>query len=230
MLKAIVFDFDGTLTQKSLNTWKKLWEIAGYDTGKNSYYVNLYKSFMDGEISHKEWTELTKNCFIKNGLNIKHAYAVAKQMELIDGVEGTLRALNKNGIKLHIVSGGVDYVIKKVLGDNVRFFDTINANKFIFNGNGNLIDIKPTNYDFQGKAKFIEEFIKESGIKAEDICFIGNGGNDEFAHKSGCKTICINPDGTDISNNTIWNKNIFELTNLAQILPKIKEFYADKQK
>lgn len=230
MLKAIIFDFDGTLTKRSLNTWKKLWEIAGYDTGKESYYIKIYKAFMEGELSHKEWTRLTKNCFVKSELNKHHINAVAKQMELIDGVEGTLRILKKNGIKLHLVSGGVNTVIKKVLGDNVQYFDTINANKFIYDSYGNLVDIKPTNYDFQGKAKFIEEFIKTSGIKAEDICFIGNGGNDEFAHKSGCKTICINPDGTDVSNNTVWNKNVYDLNNLAQILPKINEFYADKQK
>ena len=230
MFKAIIFDFDGTLTKKSLNTWKKLWEMAGYDTGKESYYASIYKAFINGEISHKEWTRLTKDCFVKSGLNVNHIMAVAKQMQLIDGLTGTLRVLKKNGIKLHLVSGGVDYVIKKVLGNNVEYFDSINSNKFIFNSNGDLVDIMPTNYDFQGKAKFIEEFIRQSGIKAEDICFIGNGNNDEFAHKSGCRTICINPDGTDVSNNTVWNKNIYDLTNLAQILIKINEFFVDKQK
>ena len=42
MKKAIVFDFDGTLTKKDQNIWKMLWEKCGYDTGPKSLYVNLY--------------------------------------------------------------------------------------------------------------------------------------------------------------------------------------------
>ena len=225
MIKAIIFDFDGTLTKKSLNSWKKLWEIAGYNTGKDSYYAKIYKAFINGEISHTEWTRLTRECFIKRKINVANVAAVIKDIQLIDGVEDTLRILKKNNIEVHIVSGGIDPIIRGVLGENAKQFDSINSNKFFFNYSGKLTDIKPTKYDYYGKARFIEEYIEKTGIKPEEICFVGNGSNDEFAYRSGCRTICINPDDTDSQNNNIWHKSVCDLTNLKQIIPIIKEFY-----
>ena len=37
-MKAVFFDFDGTLTCKSPNIWKSIWEELGYDTGAGSEY------------------------------------------------------------------------------------------------------------------------------------------------------------------------------------------------
>ena len=64
--------------------------------------------------------------------------------------------------------------------------------------------------------------IYRGGIyKAENIYFIGNSDNDEWAYTTGCKTICINPDKTDGNNVKVWHKTIDKLENLTQILPLI---------
>ena len=54
-------------------------------------------------------------------------------------------------------------------------------------------------------------------MKAEDIIFVGNADNDEWVHKSGCKTICINPQNAEITNKEKWKKVYFDVTDLRQI-------------
>ena len=42
-MKAVFFDFDGTLTHKSKNIWQKIWSRLGYDLGEGSLYRKLYE-------------------------------------------------------------------------------------------------------------------------------------------------------------------------------------------
>ena len=45
MIKTIMFDFDGTLTYKTKNTWKAIWEELGYDIkDPKSGYLSQMKS------------------------------------------------------------------------------------------------------------------------------------------------------------------------------------------
>ena len=58
-MKAVVFDFDGTLTYKSRNVWKAIWQDLGYDISKESYFAQIYMAFIRKEISHQKWCYLT---------------------------------------------------------------------------------------------------------------------------------------------------------------------------
>ena len=220
-MKAIFFDFDGTLTIKGANIWKAIQDFCGYDTGKDSYYRELFSRFMSHEITHQEWCDLTRDKFEEAKFNKKDFENLAKEIKLIDGLKMTLKVLKENNYSLHIISGNIVLAINIALGDNAKYFDTINANQLFFDENGVLNNIKGTNYDFEGKARFIEEFKEKTNSNANDLIFIGNGNNDEWAHLSGCKTICINPDNTESSNKTKWHKCIDNVTNLNQILDAI---------
>ena len=81
--------------------------------------------------------------------------------------------------------------------------------------------MEPTKYDYEGKSQYIEVLKKVTDTKADEITFVGNGDNDEWVFKSGCKTICINPDNIDSNNKNVWHVEIPYLNNLTQILPEI---------
>ena len=153
---------------------------------------------------------------------------LADNIKTINGLDATLKTLKANGYSLYIISGNIKQVIEKVLGDKVQYFDTINANKMQFDKYGKVVYIEGTNYDFEGKARFIEEFKEKTNSSAKDLIFVGNGDNDEWAHLSGCKTICINPDNTDFSNKTKWHICQPNVTNLTQILPFLDEQFESK--
>ena len=221
-MKTVIFDFDGTLHQ-GYNIWKALWHSLGYETHRFSKYYEMLQDYKNGTLSKKDWYEITRKAFERKGLSQKKVWAIADKIQLLEGAEETFKTLKENGYALYIVSGNVDDVIKIALKNSKKYFDGIYANKFIYNKNGFFKAINGTNYDYEGKAKFIERYKRETGTPAKDITFVGDGENDEWAYLSGCKTICLNPyEGTDSTNTTKWHK-VIKTKNLTDLLPEILE-------
>lgn len=218
-MKAVIFDFDGTLTEKRGNLWKKIWSELGYDVGPDSYYTSLLKRFLNGELSHADWCVLTLKAYQDKGLTKEKFYDIMADMKLMVGAEELFQYLSSKNIELHIVSGNIVTAIEKVLGENKRYFTDIKANDFVFDEKGNITNIIGTKYDHKGKAEYIKEICKAKGYKTSDVLFIGNSLNDEWVYTSGAKTLCINPDNAKSENKEIWNKviytdNLFDLKNI----------------
>lgn len=222
-MKAIFFDFDGTLTYKTKNIWRRIWEELGYETDAGSYYRSLFTRFSNGEISHQEWCDLTAQAFIQRGLKRETVERLASEIRFIKDFEKTVKVLHDKGYKLFVLSGNVTDVIASSLGENVKYFEKVLANKFEYDHAGYLSYIIGTKYDFEGKGEFIKKFIKETNSKPEEIFFVGNGDNDEWAYKSGCYTICVNPEHTDHKNRKIWRKSIPYMDSLLEIVPVIEK-------
>lgn len=221
-MKAVVFDFDGTLTQHSPNIWYSIWKNLGYSTDKNSYYAYLYNRFINGEITHQQWNILTCEAFKKKNMNKNLLNELAKDIKLIDGLDETMQTLKDHGLSLHIVSGNIKTVIEDVLGSKAKYFDSINGNTFLYDYEDKLSYIIPTKYDFQGKAQFISELVSNNeNIAPHEITFVGDGINDEWVYKSGCKTICINPTTPNYNNKEVWHSTIHNTSTLTDILPNI---------
>ena len=219
-MKAVIFDFDGTLTEKQGNLWKTIWRELGYDIGPNSYYVSLFKRFMSGNITHKEWCDLTKEAFQEKGFNKQILDNITDNMKLISGAEELIKNLHSKGIELHIVSGNIVSVIKKVLGESKKYISEIKANEFLFDSNGDITEIVGTKYDHEGKARYIKELCLQKGYKPSEIHFIGNSMNDEWVYQSGARTLCVNPDDAKCENSTIWNK-VVHTDNLLELEKEI---------
>ena len=221
-MKAVFFDFDGTLTTNNKNVWKSIWTALGYDTGKGSEYRRQLDDFLENRISYQEWCNQTLECYIKKSLDINIVNNISKNINLVNGAIDTFKILKSKGYSLHIVSGNIISVIQSVLGENVKYFDTINANQFIFDDNSRIKNIIGTKYDCVGKSEFIKEYIQKTGSNPKELYFIGNDYNDEWAYLSGCNTICINPKNIEKTNYIKWHMVIENLTDLQQILKFIK--------
>ena len=220
--KAVVFDFDGTLTiGRANNVWKMLYIALGYDIGEGSNYKNSFLSFKNKEYDYASWVEVNKSDFIKAGLNKTIFNNVLTEINLIRGLEKTLKTLSEKGIKLFVLSGNIKYAIKSVLGDLADYFTEISANDAIFDNNGNLKDLVATKYDFEGKADFIVKVREELNVEPDEIVFVGNGSNDVWAYRSGAKTICINPKDADENNNEKWHVVLKSVKDLSEILEYI---------
>ena len=75
-IHSIYCDFDGTITAKCQNVWTEVWKSLGLDTSKESRYFELFKSFLDGKINHKEWCDLTGEEWAKKGLTKDKFYEI----------------------------------------------------------------------------------------------------------------------------------------------------------
>lgn len=214
-MKTIVFDFDGTLTQKSHEIWTKMWErIDALDVD-----YEIYCKYRDKEIDYVKWCELIEIEYKKRGFSKDMLFEVADGMILMEHLEETLYTLKDNGYALYIISGGVEEVVKSKLGDLTKYFDGIYACGFKFDDNGLLTHIVPTRYDDEGKKLFIDEYCANTKTNPREITFIGNGDNDEYVYLSGCHTICLNPGKkTRFEDSTIWHNVIDNTKDMRDIL------------
>lgn len=221
-IKAVVFDFDGTLTKDNVGktTWESLWVSLGYTVQDCQ---SLHRKFDRNEISHAEWCQLTEEKFKERSLHRETVEQIVAKMHLLKGVRRTFRELRKRDIKIYIVSGSILLVVQTALGNLCQYVDRIQANQFIFNEAGFLTQIIGTQYDFEGKSKFIKEVAHELNVSTQDVLFIGNSSNDRFAYQSGAKTLCINPKTTDPSNTEVWNGCIQSCDDLYDIIDYIKQ-------
>ena len=93
------------------------------------------------------------------------------------------------------------------------------ANRFTFNKKGYLSRIIGTNYDFDGKAKYVEKVSNDCHIPVDEILFIGNSFNDAHVYRSGARTLCINPWLTNSHNTLYWHDSIDNMKNFEEIIP-----------
>lgn len=219
-MKAVIFDFDGTLTDKTNHLWKRIWEKLGYEIGQNSYYASLYKQFINNSITHKQWCELTLKAFQDKGFTKQMFCEIIKTIKLMKGAEDLIKNIHSKGVKIHIVSGNIISVIEKVLKNVIQYIDCIKANEFLFDKQGNITDIIGTQYDYEGKAKYVKELCLKNDYQPNDILFIGNSINDEFVYQSGARTLCVNPANAKSNNHKIWHKVVFT-NNLNDLLKEI---------
>ena len=228
-IKAIVFDFDGTLSKikngKVKSPWELIWLKLGY---KISDCKKLYTRFFQNKITHKEWCKLTAQKFKSKNLTEQHLVEVSKEIELLEGVKEVLEQLKQRDIKLFLVSGSIMQLIKYIWGDDLDYyFDRYEANILRFKNN-KLVEIKGTDYDFEGKATFIKEVYKQLNLNSpKEILFVGNSDNDEHARKSGAQTLCINGVLTNPYNKKAWD-DTFTTDDFRELYNYIDKRYLSK--
>ena len=220
-MKAIIFDFDGTLTksEKGENCWQRVWtEIDDLETDRKYYTMHKNK-----EIDDVQWCKLVFDRYVEKNVNAQTFKAAADKTLLLQGAAQTLKELSEKGIKVFILSGGIRQVIDLViarenLGDYITSIETYDM---VLDDKGELFDFKSPAHNLESKNEFIE-FVKNSyGFKAQEILFVGNGANDQDAYKSGVVTLCVNPDGADHTNKKYWTYVIERCEDLTQILEYI---------
>lgn len=219
-MKAIVFDFDGTLTKnrKGSNCWYEIWKYID-DLDYDNF---LYTKFKNKEIDDATWMKLIIKRYKEKDVQREYLHEISKKLELLPGSYETLEKLYKNGIKIFILSGGVKQIIEDVLKrENMgKFIASIEGYDLIFDSLGKLIDYKsPSLHNPENKNEYIELIKKQYNLKNNEILFVGNASNDEKVYLSGVKTLCINPDDANFSNKIIWNNAIENCENLLEILP-----------
>ncbi len=219
-VKVVVFDFDGTLTRTENNysSWQLIWLYLGYSLDDCGRY---HRKYVNEEITHQEWCDITAEHFIRKKLSIEGVEAVAKKIKLIDGTIDTIRRVKEKGVKVYICSGAINNIIESVMGEEYSLFDGVSCNEFSYDRNGNLSSIKGTKFDFEGKADYVSKIVRENGIDPTECLFVGNSDNDIWAYESGVKTLVVNPHKITGMDRVVWKYYMEQMNNLSEILPFI---------
>jgi len=92
--------------------------------------------------------------------------------------------MREDGVRIALVSGGIDFFLKKLWPACTEIFDRCYWNELLFAKDGWLRDVIPTKYDFQGKRLAVEQMQMEFGVAKERTLFLGKGFNDEYVVSS----------------------------------------------
>lgn len=199
--KALIFDFDGTLTRHE----------------PNSYYILLRHCGVSRKICNK----LFNNSLIRSpriinlGINIcslifKRAHIsredvgkIGRNIRLMTNTIECLQELKRQGYHLYIVSDNLLPIIEEALGENADIFDHIFAHNITWTTDGHLSKIQY----MRGKVDSINSILKSSKISPSNILFFGNDENDLCVKRTGIKTCCLNPKSERVQhdNHQFWN-------------------------
>jgi HAD superfamily phosphoserine phosphatase-like hydrolase len=216
-IKAVVFDFDGTLTNRheDKTTWERIWSSLGYDLNDCAFY---HTQFSKGVISHEKWCDITCQKFRDRNLSEQQLLGISETISLIPGTTDVLRKLREKNIRLFILSGSIKAIIRNTLGELYDLFEEVKANDLIFGEDATLREIIGTKYDFKGKADFLRQVMKDYRLSPLEVLFIGNSCNDVWASESGARTLCVNPHFTDHTNIKHWSYAIRKMADLNEIM------------
>lgn len=184
-IKLVAFDFDGTILQGKnyRHSWMAIWRFLNYDDSERKSLQEKHKSDSKA-YNFQEWcNECVKHFKAKNfeREHVKHIIE-ASNLKLATNFEEVIKVLNAFGIKMIIISGGIDTFIEEVLEDNIReYFDEIYVNKFFYNKDGLLDSVsayQTAEADGVGKIKALEKYCIENNISLSEVAYVGDQIND----------------------------------------------------
>ena len=209
----VCFDMDGTLT-KIRSSWEWIHDYYEVDNEES------YDLFCAGKIDEPEFMRRDIAMWIQKNPNIT-ANDVARtfsSMPLTNGIQETIAALDFEGIKSVIVSGGIDSAAK-MIAEEYDFDDYI-ADSLETYEDGRLTGEGIMNVDLRDKGISVREFQKKYGINKEHTVSVGNSFVDIGMFKSSALSIAFNP----IDDMVIEAADtVVRSENLADILEKIFE-------
>lgn len=199
--KLAAFDLDGTLLRGSAFefSWEAVWEALGFGKGiqrelKREYRQHNESSSPDSRIeAYRTWCEKACAQFISRRLTRTQMSEIGKSVKLTKHCREGLAELKDAGIVTAIISGGVSTFLEDAFHDYKDYLDFVFINELIFSDSGDLVGVRPTAYDFEGKVDALDFVCKRIGCTPAESVFVGDHFNDEAVMLRAAKAIAYPP-------------------------------------
>ena len=172
----VVFDLDGTLVAHDEPIWATLHRELGSDPVRRK---EALRKGLAGELAYADWFAHDIELLVAAGATRDAVLAVIARLELTPGAAAVLTALHDAGVRLAVLSGGLDLVADHHLPDDLPI--RVHANSFAFDGVGRLVGGRATAFDRQHKADGLAFLAEGFGVELGRVAFVGNGHNDVAA-------------------------------------------------
>ncbi len=181
--KMVVFDMDGTLT-RHVSSWQLVHEKLGLWDDDASRYQ---EQFLKGKISYKKFCEL--DAIRWQGIPVKKVEKILHAIKYTRNAVKATRQLQALGLKLAIISTGLDILankVKKELG-----IDYCVSNK-LFVHRGKLTGKVKIAVSHGEKGKMFRKLVKQAGIMPQEAIFVGDSATDVPAARAAGYAIAFN--------------------------------------
>ncbi|MEI6796467.1 MAG: HAD-IB family phosphatase [Methanomassiliicoccales archaeon] len=166
-LKLVAFDMDGVLLDYR-SSWTWVHDHFGID---NRATVDAWAS---GEIDEMEFMRRDICAWIRKHPRVSRADIgrILDGIPVRNGIRRTVDALHAAGIKVVIVSGGIDIIAAKIALDNG--FDGYAANGLACDESGCLTGEGLLNVEIQNKRTALERFMEDYQVGQDEVASIGD--------------------------------------------------------
>lgn len=161
MIKAIILDIDGTLTNNI--SWLKITELLGASVQEHE---RIFSQLTSSQLTYAESKQQLVNLWTSTGnANKDFLTEVFNNWSLKDGAHDLIRYFNEANIPTVLITGSVDLFaerIASILGVGYFYANT----DLVWDNDGNLIDFNYERNQASKKVKQFNEFIDKIGISA----------------------------------------------------------------
>ncbi len=179
--KIVFFDMDGTLIK-----CKSSWELVHERFGTVEGAKRTLREYSEGKISYKEFMRRDIGLWIsKRGkIHARKIEEILSEFELADGAKEVAGKLKDMGLKIIIVTAGIDILAEKV-GKEV-YADKVFANKLKTDFEGYLLGDGVENVDPRRKDRILEIVAREENVLLDETVAVGDTVYDlEMLRKAG---------------------------------------------
>jgi len=192
MIRAVVFDCDGVLSDKG-SSWQMIHEHFGTGVNDGGEHQEKLEMFLDRKISEEDfvahdiqlWKEVSPEIHRDD---IMRCYS---GVGLIEGARSVVEELHTRGVFVAIVSSGVDLFVGAI--SNMLKVDDWVANGFEWDEDGWLVKGLPTRVLSHNKGLMVEKLARINGFNASEIISIGDSRSDLSMMIEGSQFVGFNP-------------------------------------
>ncbi len=179
LLKAVIFDFDGTV----VDSIKFMFDV--YNQIAKKYKLSVITPELEVELKHKHikaWFDMFEDGISKQPLLLRDGAKIfykkmKSEIQPIKGIQQVLQNLKHQGVKLWLLTSNKKNIVETLL-------DEFNLN---------LFDIIDTGSDLLEKANRITKRRTEAGYANHQVCYVGDEIRDIIAcREAGISIIAVN--------------------------------------
>ncbi len=209
-IKLVVFDMDGTLLRER-SCWEYIHRHFGVDN------TEMLKLYMEHKISDQEFAESDIRLWKENSdekVNESYINSILDEIKPIEGAEELIHALQKNGVKTAILSGGIKYLANK-WAEKWNMECAI-ANRIVDDEDGNLKAI----IESSGHAKgpIMDQLLEKMGFTKEEVASVGDTNVDIPLFQRSGLGIAVNTDDERVISEADYH---LKENNLRKLIPVI---------
>lgn len=207
----VAFDMDGVLVDFASSwTWV-------HEHFKVSNEVSLV-DYIEGRIDDREFMRRDIRLWMKkkDDLCMKDIDEILRPVPIIAGIAETVKALQRQGVKCVIVSGGLDMAASRIAGE--FGFDDFMANSLECDARGRLTGNGVLRVELSNKSTALKMFQARYGVPRERTAAIGNSFVDVSMFGVSGLSIAFNPIDDLVEKNA---QVVLRSRDLRDVLPPL---------
>ena len=215
VIKAVVFDIDGTVTPHA-NSWLATTRDLGGSVEEHK--VMFFEGFKGGQVSYED----SKKRFIKfwqatGKANRSHLKDIFESWPVFPEAQELIAFLKEKGLYVAFITGSMG-MYAKIVAAKFSVPDYYANSELVFDDDGNFVDFDFPHDESQRKVEHLHAFCKKRSLKPSNVVALGDSANDAGIFSETQRGIIVGLEKPEVLKKVAWKE--------ADSLLEVKELLA----